>query len=96
MVFDNSWEKLLETAHQIIEKTLWSREEEEHQAAQGDQQKLSALLSKSRPQWPPQRQEPQLIAEPPEEKTPEQLANDDRRDRILRRGKYAPNQGASS
>lgn len=95
MVFDNSWQMLLKTASQIIEKTLWSREEEERQAAQGDQQKLSALLSKSRPQWPPQNK-PQLIPEPPVEKTPEQLANDDRRDRILRRGKYAPNQGASS
>jgi len=89
MTFDKSWSDLLQTAHQIIEKTLWSREEEERQAAQGDQQKLSDLLgNKARPAWPPQR-DAKLFQEPPVEKTPEQLKSDDFRDKITKRGKYS-------
>ena len=92
MVFDNSWEMLVKTASNIIEKTLWSREEEERQAAQGDQQKLSALLGSPRPQAP----QPTMFPEPPKQLTPEQQKMADFRDKLAGRGKYAKTPEASS
>tara|TARA_Y100000034_G_scaffold104648_1_gene131365 strand:+ start:20617 stop:22932 length:2316 start_codon:yes stop_codon:yes gene_type:complete len=97
LTLDRNWGGLVQRAQQIIQQTLWDREEEEIQSAQAanDQEKLSRLLSgrPKRPQLP--QQGPRLFQEP-DTRTPEQKKNDDLRDRILKRGKYAPNQGESS
>lgn len=85
-IFDKNWDGLISSAQQVIQNTLWNKEQEEIQKAQGDQQKLSALLgAKQRPSSTPQN--PETLFKEPE--MPRTYA-DNLRDKILKRGKYAP------
>jgi len=87
-IFDKRWDGLIRSAQAIVQRTLMGQEQQARQAQpqQTDQQKLSSLLgAKQRPgTW---RKDPKLIPDP---QTPEEISAADKRDFILKRGKYAP------